>query len=104
MTYQSVNPATRKLHRTFETPRSRSRTIPILAWVAQSSPRISRGERVASRLETGMVFINNLSWSDVELSFGGIKNSGYGRELGSMGIQEFVNKKLVRYVAAGAPE
>ena len=65
---------------------------------------IGRAHRLARGIEAGMVFINNLSWSDVELSFGGIKNSGYGRELGSMGIQEFVNKKLVRYVAAGAPE
>jgi len=51
-----------------------------------------------------MMFINNISWSDAELPFGGIKNSGYGRELGDMGIQEFVNKKLVRYVAAEAPQ
>ena len=42
------------------------------------------------------MFINNIDWSDAELPFGGIKNSGYGRELGDMGIQEFVNKKLVR--------
>ena len=60
---------------------------------------IARGKRVASRVDTGMMFINNISWSDAELPFGGIKNSGYGRELGDMGIQEFVNKKLVRYVA-----
>jgi len=65
---------------------------------------IERGKRVASRVETGMMFINNISWSDAELPFGGIKNSGYGRELGDMGIQEFVNKKLVRYVAAEAPQ
>jgi len=64
---------------------------------------VERGKRVASRVETGMMFINNLSWSDAELPFGGIKNSGYGRELGDMGIQQFVNKKLVRYVAAEAP-
>ena len=64
---------------------------------------IARGKRVASRIETGMMFINNISWSDAELPFGGIKDSGYGRELGDMGIQEFVNKKLVRYVAAEAP-
>jgi succinate-semialdehyde dehydrogenase/glutarate-semialdehyde dehydrogenase len=63
----------------------------------------SRGQRVASRVETGMMFVNNISWSDAELPFGGIKDSGYGRELGNMGIQEFVNKKLVRFGAIEAP-
>jgi len=62
-----------------------------------------RGKRVASRVETGMMFINNIDWSDAELPFGGIKNSGYGRELGDMGIQEFVNKKLVRVASMDAP-
>ena len=57
---------------------------------------VARGKRVASRVDTGMMFINNIDWSDAELPFGGIKYSGYGRELGDMGIQEFVNKKLVR--------
>jgi len=64
---------------------------------------VARGKRVASRVETGMMFINNISWSDAELPFGGIKNSGYGRELGDMGIQEFVNKKLVRVASMAAP-
>jgi len=64
---------------------------------------IARGKRVASRVETGMMFINNLDWTDAELPFGGIKNSGYGRELGDMGIQQFVNKKLVRIHAVKAP-
>lgn len=64
---------------------------------------IARGKRVASAVDTGMMFINNISWSDADLPFGGIKNSGYGRELGDMGIQQFVNKKLVRYVKAEAP-
>ncbi|MEO8683220.1 MAG: NAD-dependent succinate-semialdehyde dehydrogenase [Devosia sp.] len=64
---------------------------------------IERGKRVASQIDTGMMFINNIAWNDAELPFGGIKNSGYGRELGDMGIQAFVNKKLVRYVKADAP-
>jgi succinate-semialdehyde dehydrogenase/glutarate-semialdehyde dehydrogenase len=63
----------------------------------------ARGRRVASAVETGMMFINNLSWSDAELPFGGIKDSGYGRELGDMGIQQFVNKKLVRSGNFAAP-
>ncbi len=63
----------------------------------------ARGQRVASRVETGMMFVNNISWSDAELPFGGIKDSGYGRELGDMGIQEFVNKKLVRFGNIEAP-
>jgi succinate-semialdehyde dehydrogenase/glutarate-semialdehyde dehydrogenase len=64
---------------------------------------VARGKRVASRIDTGMMFINNIDWSDAELPFGGIKNSGYGRELGDMGIQQFVNKKLVRVSSASAP-
>jgi succinate-semialdehyde dehydrogenase/glutarate-semialdehyde dehydrogenase len=65
---------------------------------------VERGKRVASQVETGMMFINNIDWTDAELPFGGIKNSGYGRELGNMGIQEFVNKKLVRLATLDAPE
>lgn len=64
---------------------------------------VARGKRVASRVETGMMFINNIDWTDAELPFGGIKDSGYGRELGDMGIQQFVNKKLVRIHNARAP-
>jgi succinate-semialdehyde dehydrogenase/glutarate-semialdehyde dehydrogenase len=63
----------------------------------------ARGQRVASRVDTGMMFVNNISWSDAELPFGGIKDSGYGRELGDMGIQQFVNWKLVRFGNIEAP-
>lgn len=64
---------------------------------------VERGRRVASKIDTGMMFINNIDWTDAELPFGGIKDSGYGRELGDMGIQQFVNKKLVRIQDAKAP-
>ena len=64
---------------------------------------IARGKRVASQIETGMMFVNNLDWADADLPFGGVKTSGYGRELGDKGIQQFVNKKLVRISTAKAP-
>jgi gamma-glutamyl-gamma-aminobutyraldehyde dehydrogenase len=63
----------------------------------------ARGLRMASRIDAGMLFINNLDWTDASLPFGGIKHSGYGRELGRMGIQEFVNWKLVRSGRIVAP-
>jgi len=56
---------------------------------------IARGRRVAERIETGMMFVNQPTNSQAELPFGGIKNSGYGRELSHLGILEFVNKKLI---------
>jgi succinate-semialdehyde dehydrogenase/glutarate-semialdehyde dehydrogenase len=64
---------------------------------------LARGQRVASGVDTGMMFINNIDWTDAELPFGGVKYSGYGRELGNLGIQEFVNKKLVRFAELDAP-
>jgi len=63
---------------------------------------IARGQRVASRMDTGMVFINHPTWTAADLPFGGIKHSGYGRELSSLGIQEFVNRKLVRVSSINA--
>src|SRR5712671_6666567 len=58
-----------------------------------------RGERIArERIESGSIFVNEVVRSDVRLPFGGVKESGYGRELSSYGIREFVNIKSV-YVA-----
>ena len=62
----------------------------------------ARGE-VALSADTGMVFVNHPTWTTPDLPFGGIKNSGYGRELSSLGIQEFVNKKLVRVTSIDSP-
>lgn len=52
--------------------------------------------RVADQIEAGMVFVNGVGLDSPELPFGGIKRSGFGRELGRFGIEEFVNRKLVR--------
>jgi succinate-semialdehyde dehydrogenase / glutarate-semialdehyde dehydrogenase len=55
-----------------------------------------QAQRVADQLDTGMVFVNVVGADGAELPFGGVKRSGFGRELGRFGADEFVNKKLIR--------
>ena len=57
-----------------------------------------QAQRVANHLDTGMVFINGVLADGAELPFGGVKRSGFGRELGPYGMDEFVNKKLIRVI------
>ena len=60
-----------------------------------------RARRLASKLQSGMVFLNFSALTTPELPFGGVKRSGFGRELSSFGIEEFANKKMVCIVDPG---
>lgn len=59
----------------------------------------ARGENIASRLDVGMAHVNIIAAEAAELPFGGVKRSGFGREMGPLGMGEFVNKRL--YFVAG---
>jgi succinate-semialdehyde dehydrogenase/glutarate-semialdehyde dehydrogenase len=59
---------------------------------------LDRAKRLASKMQSGMVFLNFSALTTPELPFGGIKRSGFGRELSSFGIEEFANKKMICFV------
>jgi succinate-semialdehyde dehydrogenase/glutarate-semialdehyde dehydrogenase len=62
---------------------------------------LERGERLTHRIDAGMTFVNEFVKSDPRLPFGGVKESGYGRELAEDGIKEFTNRKTVWVQEAG---
>jgi succinate-semialdehyde dehydrogenase/glutarate-semialdehyde dehydrogenase len=64
---------------------------------------VEHGRQVAERIDSGMVFVNQPAWTAPQLPFGGIKNSGFGRELSELGFGEFVNRKLINVAPAGSP-
>ena len=59
------------------------------------SGNVAHARKVASRIESGMVFINSPGYSIPQIPLGGVKNSGFGRELSELGIGEFVNRKMI---------
>ena len=59
---------------------------------------------VADRLDSGMVWINSVTGTSADLPFGGVKRSGFGRELSAAGITEFANRKLVRTMPVRKPK
>ena len=64
------------------------------SYVISTDPE--QAERVANQIDAGMVYVNIVGADGAELPFGGTKRSGFGRELGTYGADEFVNKKLIR--------
>jgi succinate-semialdehyde dehydrogenase / glutarate-semialdehyde dehydrogenase len=64
---------------------------------------VERGRKLATQIDSGMVFINQPIRTGAELPFGGVKNSGFGRELSELGFEEFVNKKLTTVAPVGSP-
>jgi len=64
---------------------------------------LDKARAVADQIESGMVFINQTTWTTAQLPFGGVKRSGFGRELSELGIGEFINHKLIHKAPSGSP-
>jgi succinate-semialdehyde dehydrogenase/glutarate-semialdehyde dehydrogenase len=67
-----------------------------------STKDTKNGEKVARKIDTGMVYVNHPTMVKADIPFGGVKHSGYGHELTNLGIQEFINKKVIDIVDINA--
>ena len=105
MQYQVVNPATGQVEREYVSDADEAVELANSSSYGLGGAVFSDDEKlaldVADRLDVGMVWINQPEGGGPELPFGGTKRSGVGRELGLLGIDEFVNKKLIHTTRGG---
>jgi len=105
MQYQVVNPATGQVEREYVSDADEAVELANSSSYGLGGAVFSDDEKlaldVADRLDVGMVWINQPEGGGPELPFGGTKRSGVGRELGPLGIDKFVNKKLIHTTRGG---
>jgi len=75
----------------------RSYIYNLVEYLKKNKTKLAKADKMSRRIESGIVSVNNVVISDPRIPFGGIKHSGFGRELSRYGMLEFVNLKSVRF-------